>query len=94
MRSISLRDFQRQGSEILPPGDPCDPLLLADGKESYFLVPVQGEAQRIYDALCRAMGALAVRETQMKAREVGLDTLTMEDIEAEIRASRDERRTG
>jgi len=38
------------------------------------------------------LAILSIRQTQLRAREAGLDQMTMEDIEAEIRAARADRK--
>lgn len=89
MRTMALRDFQQRGAASLPPGDPADPLLLSGRAAQFFLVPVMGsDVGRQYEALRRALAILSIRETQLKAREAGLDRMSMEDIEMEIRAAR------
>ena len=93
MRTLALRDFQQRGVASLPPGEPGDPLLLSGRTSQFFLVPVQGgDVGRQYEALRQALAILSIRETQLQAREAGLDGMTMEDIQAEIRASRAARR--
>lgn len=93
MRTMALRDFQQRGAASLPPGNLADPLLLSGRNGQYFLVPVTGsDVGGQYEALRQALAILSIRQTQLKAREVGLDRMTMEDIEAEIRAARAERR--
>ena len=94
MRSMALRDFQQRGAASLPPGDPADPLLLSSRNGQYFLVPVLGDASRLYEALRQALAVLSIRETQLRARDLGMDAMTMDDIEDEIRAARAERRAG
>jgi hypothetical protein len=90
---MALREFQQRGVASLLPGDPADPLLLSGRNGQYFLIPVQGaDVGRQYEALRQALAILSVRETQLQAREAGLDTLTMEDIEAEIGAARRDRK--
>ena len=93
MRTMALRDFQQRGAACLPPGDAADPLLLSGRHGQYFLVPVSGpDVGRQYEALRQALAILSIRETQLKAREAGLDRMTMDEIDAEIRAARAERR--
>lgn len=92
MRTLSLREFQQRGALSLPPGDPADPLLLSGRSAQYFLIPVSGDAVRQYEALRQALAILSIRETQLKAREHGLDQMSMEDIEAEICAARKDRK--
>jgi hypothetical protein len=94
MRTLSLRDFQQHGVASLPPGAAADPLLLSGRHDQFFLVPVGGEdVGRQYEALRQALAILSIRQTQLKAREAGLDQMSMADIEAEIRAARAERRS-
>jgi len=93
LRSMSLRDFQQRGVASLPPGDAADPLLLSGRGGQFFLVPVSGaDVGRQYEALRQALAILSIRQTQLKAREAGLEQMSMEDIEAEIKAARTERR--
>lgn len=94
MRTMALRDFQQRGTASLPLGDPADPLLLSGRNGQFFLVPVTStDVGRQYEALRQALAILSIRETQLKAREIGLDRMTMKDIEAEIRAARAQHRT-
>jgi len=93
MRTMALRDFQQRGVASLPPGEASDPLLLSGRNGQFFLVPVSGpDVGRQYEALRQALAIFSIQETQLKAREAGLDRMTVEDIEAEIRAARAERR--
>ena len=93
MRTMALRDFQQRGTASLPPGDAADPLLLSGRNGQYFLVPVTGaDVGRQYEALRQALAILSIRESQLKAREAGLDRMTLEEINREIRAARAERR--
>lgn len=93
MRTMALRDFQQRGTAGLPQGDAADPLLLSGRNSQFFLIPVTGtDVGRQYDALRQALALLSIRETQLKAHEAGLDRMTMDDIEAEIRDARAERK--
>lgn len=93
MRTMALRDFQQRGVASLPPGDPSDPLLLSGRNSQYFLVKVSGtDIRKQYEALRQALAILSIRETQLMAREAGLDRMSMAEIEAEIKAARAERR--
>jgi len=68
-------------------------LLLSGRNGQYFLIPVTGSDVGLqYEALRQALAIMSIRETQLKAREAGLDRMSMEDIQAEIRAARSERR--
>lgn len=93
MRTMALRDFQQRGVASLPPGAASDPLLLSGRNGQFFLVPVSGsDVGKQYEALRQALAMLSIRETQLRAREAGLDRMTEEEIDAEIKASRAERR--
>ena len=93
MRTMALRDFQQRGAASLPPGEATDPLLLSGRNAQFFLVPVSGpDVGRQYEALRTALAIFSIRETQLQAREAGLDRMTLEEINAEIRAARAERR--
>jgi len=89
---MTLRDFQQRGAASLPPGDPADPLLLSGRNGQFFLIPVTADVGLQYEALRQALAVMSIRETQLRAREAGLDRMSMEDIQAEIRAARAERR--
>jgi len=93
MRTMALRDFQQRGAASLPEGSPGDPLLLSGRNGQYFLIPVTGADVGLqYEALRQALAIMSIHETQLKARETGMDRMTMEDIQSEIRAARAERR--
>ena len=92
MRTMALRDFQQRGVASLPPGDASEPVLLSGRNGQFFLVPVSGpDVGRQYEALRQALAIFSIRETQLKAREAGLDRMTLEEIEGEIKAARAER---
>lgn len=88
MFTLSLRDFQRQGGKALPESF-FDPFLL-QGRDEEFLalrVPRNTPAD-LLDELQGFAAVLALRENQARAVESGLDKLSMEDVEAEIKAAR------
>jgi len=94
MRQVALREFRTRGAKALGDGDGQELVLLA-GRQGpvYFLVPVvPGDLENQGKELLRAQAKANLRAWQDRARELGLDRMTPEAIEAEIKASRAERR--
>ena len=93
MRSIALRDFQQKGPSAL--GTKVDEPVLLRGRAgpSYFLVPAdQDHLETQFTELERAMALSNLRSWQLRARELGLDQMTAEDIDQEIAVARKERK--
>jgi hypothetical protein len=67
--------------------------LVAEGEAKALLVPVEGgDVRAAYEAYARGRAMLAAARLRRSAREAGADTLSLGDINALIRKSRDERR--
>jgi len=63
------------------------------GKPVYFLVPVQpGDLEAQGRELQRAQAKASLGAWQLRAQALGMDRMGDEDIDAEIKASREERR--
>lgn len=94
MRQIPFRDFRLQGAKALGKVRPGEGLILTNRQgPAYFLIPVQPETLDAQEEELKTALALAsLRESWRRAEELGLSTLTMDEIDAEIAASRQARR--
>lgn len=89
MKTIPLRDFQREGVKALGAGFSAEPLLLAGRDREFILLQVSPDNRTAVLDLAEGLAAvLALRQDQDRAVEAGLDRISMEDIEAEIREAR------
>lgn len=89
MKTIPLRDFQREGAKALGGGSSIEPWLLAGREQEFLLLPVTPETRATLVDLAEGLAAVAaLRQDQMRAVEAGLDQLSMEAIDAEIREAR------
>jgi hypothetical protein len=92
MYTLALRDFQRQGGKALPERF-YEPFLLQGRDEEFVALRVpRNVPMGLLDELMGIAAVMALREDQARAMEVGLDKLSMEDVEAEIKAARAERK--
>jgi len=89
MKTIPLRDFQRESVRALGPGFPAEPLLLRGRNREFVLLPAPpGDRTAVLDLAEGLAAVLALRRDQDRAVEAGLDQTSMADVEAEIRAAR------
>ncbi len=89
MKTIPLRDFQREGAKALGAGVSTEPWLLAGREQEFLLLPVTPETRMGMLDLAEGLAAVAaLRQDQARAVESGLDQLTADEIDAEIRAAR------
>lgn len=89
MKTIPLRDFQREGAKALGGEASLEPWILAGRDQEYLLLPVTPENRSALLDLVEGLAAvLALRQDQARAVEAGLDKLTPDEIDAEIRAAR------
>ncbi len=92
MYTLALRDFQRQGGKALPESF-YEPFLLQGRGEEFLALRVpQNIPADLLDELQGFAAVMALRENQARAVEFGLDKLSMEDVETEIKAARAERK--
>ncbi len=93
MQTLAMREFQQKGKRALR-GKKKEPILLTGrGDISYFLVPVFGKDIELeYRELLRAQALSNLRQSQLQAKKLGLDTLSDAEIDTEIAASRKKRR--
>ena len=89
MKTIPLREFQREGVKALGAGFSAEPLLLTGRDREFVLLPVPPDDRTAVLDLAEGLAAvLALRQDQGRAAEAGLDQVSVEDVEAEIRAAR------
>lgn len=88
MRMVPLREFQRVGAKAF--GEGADEPIVLFGRDQEFLVlPIPGAARAELMDLAEGLAAvMALRKSQRLAAEAGLDKMTMEEINAEIREAR------
>lgn len=93
MRQVSLREFRTRGAKALESVPRSETVLLAgqDGP-AYFLVPVMGDITQQDIDLRRAIAKASLRESWRIAEESGRDRITDEEIDAEIKLARAERK--
>lgn len=89
MKTIPLRDFQREGAKALGVEASMEPWILAGREQEFLLLPVSPENRAAMLDLAEGLSAvMALRQDQARAVEAGLDRLTMDEIDAEIGAAR------
>ena len=86
-----LRNTPGRVYERLAAGEPLT--LMADGEAKAILIPVDnGDATATLDAWRRGRALLLLASMQADARRNGTSSLTMDEIDEEIRETRKERR--
>ena len=95
MKTIALRDFQREGARTLQTLKLLDgstafrPLLLTGREQDYLLFPIPEEDRAALMDFAEGLAAvLSLRQGQRRAAAAGLDSLSPGEIEAEIRSAR------
>ena len=93
MRQVSLREFRMRGEKALS-SVPKNEVVLLSGQKGpvYYLVPVQGDIAIADQELRRAMALASLRESWRYAEEQGLDRVSDEEIDEEIRKIRQKAR--
>jgi hypothetical protein len=92
MQILALRDFQRQGGKALP-DKLYEPVLLQGRDEEYVVLRLPKDVPMgLLDEILGFAAIMALRENQARAVETGLDQLPMDEIEAEIKEARRERK--
>ena len=98
MRQVSLREFRTRGAKALesvPRGETI--LLSGQGGPAWFLVPVLGDIALQDRDLRLAIARASLRESSRRAKALGFDNITDEEIDEEIarvRSLRRRRKTG
>ena len=89
MKTVPLRDFQREGAKALGEAFSVEPCLLSGREQEFVLLPVSAENRSSVLDLAEGLAAImALRQDQARAVEAGLDQLSMEEIDAEIGEAR------
>lgn len=89
MQSMSLRYFQREGGKSLDLEGVAEPVLLTGRDQEYLLLPVAPESRsQLLDLVEGWTAVLALQAGQRRAVKAGLDRLTVDEIQAEVRAAR------
>jgi len=89
MKTIPLRDFQREGAKAFGANPSIEPWLLAGREQEFVLLPMTAENRSAVLDLVEGLAAvMALRQDQARSVEEGLDQLGIEEIDEEIRATR------
>lgn len=89
MKTIPLRDFQREGAKAFGEMAPDEPWLLSGRNQEFLLMPLSPENRTTILDLAEGFAAvMALRMDQAQAAKAGLDQLRPEEIDAEIRDAR------
>ena len=89
MRQVSLREFRTLGAKALESIPRSETVLLSGRKgPAYFLVPVVGDLTLEDKDLRRALAKASLRESWRLAQEAGVEHMTDEQINEEIRQTR------
>ena len=89
MKTLPLRDFQREGARALGLDVSTGPWILTGREQEFLLLPIPADDRTAVLDLAEGLAAvMALRQDQARAVAGGLDKLTPEEIEAEIGAAR------
>lgn len=89
MRTLPLRDFQREGAKAFGITPSIEPWLLAGREQEFVLLPVTPENRSAVMDLAEGLAAvMALRQDQARSVELGLNQLSMAEIDEEIRDAR------
>lgn len=94
MRFISVRDIRTSPAQIwkeLP--EEQEMVITNNGRPIALLTPISDQSlEQTLTAVRRARAMAAVQSMQQTARDLGLDAMTENEIDEEIRAARRERK--
>jgi hypothetical protein len=85
MKNLNLRDFQQRGRASMG-RNISEPILLT-GRSGplFFLIPADpSNLENQYRELLRSMGQANLRNWQAQAEELGLDKMSLDDINEEV----------
>lgn len=93
MTFVSIRDMRTRPGEVWQQlQDEGDLIVTSSGRPFALMIAAEGEdVEALLIALRRARAQLAVSKMRRQAAEAGLDRMTIDDIDAEIRQARLER---
>ena len=87
MQTVSMRDLQHKGAAALEGG--LDITLVEGAKASFFLVPVRKGFEDLQAGLLeRALAKAWLVQSQLHAVSSGLASMSMDEINEEVRAVR------
>jgi antitoxin (DNA-binding transcriptional repressor) of toxin-antitoxin stability system len=93
-KSITYRDLRNTPGlvfERLSAGEPLS--LMSEGQAKALLIPVEdGDVDSALEAYRRGRALIALARLQRSARETGTAALTLDDVTAEVKATRRSRR--
>jgi hypothetical protein len=95
MKNLSLRDFQQKG-RVSVGRNIHEPILLT-GRTGplFFLIPADASnLENQYRELLRSMGQASLRNWQNRSEEIGLDKMSLDDINKEISEHRAKKKSG
>jgi|SRR5579871_2656123 len=95
MKNLSLRDFQQKG-RVSVGRNVNEPILLT-GRTGplFFLIPADAlNLENQYRELLRSMGQASLRNWQRRSEEIGLDKMSLDDINKEISEHRGKKKSG
>jgi hypothetical protein len=94
MITIPIRDLQQRGTKAIARGIDEPVLVIGRPGALFYLIPADRDRLAEQEVeLSRAMARASLRSWQNRAVSAGLDLLTTEEIDAEISAVRQERRS-
>lgn len=93
MTFVSIRDMRTRPGEVWQQlQDEGDLIVTSSGRPFALMIAAEGEdVEALLLALRRARAQLAASKMRKLAGEAGLDRMTIDDIDAEIRQARSER---
>lgn len=89
MKTIPLRDFQREGAKAFGITPAIEPWLLAGRDQEFILLPETPENRSAVMDLAEGLAAvMALCQDQARSVELGLNQLSMDEVDEEIRDAR------
>lgn len=94
MTFVSIRDMRTRPGEVWQQlQNEGDLIVTSSGRPFALMIAAEGEdVEALLLALRRARAQLAVSKMRRQTGEAGLDSMSLDDINAEIRQTRSERR--
>ena len=93
MRTIPLREFQREGAKAFGNATALEPWILSGREQEYLLVPITSENRMaVLDLAEGLLAVMSLRLDQAASVAKGMDQLSMDEIDAEIGLARAARR--
>lgn len=94
MEFIPVRDLRVQPGEVWRKlREKRDLVITSRGQPIAILIDAEGDLESTLAAVNRARAQMAVSQMRKTAQDQGVDSLSMDEIDAEIEAARRERQT-